>query len=59
MRGRVSRIYDANGKLVVKGADTLLGGQPLEIEADLVVLASGRRGQQRRRGTGPEAACQL
>ena len=27
IRGRVSRIYEANGKLVVKGADTLLGGR--------------------------------
>ncbi|MDI6785387.1 MAG: 4Fe-4S dicluster domain-containing protein [bacterium] len=39
IRGRVSRIYEKNGLLVVKGADTLAGIQ-LEIEADLVVLAS-------------------
>lgn len=43
MRGRVSKIYEKeiNGvrKLVVKGADTL-SGQAVEIEADMVVLAS-------------------
>ncbi len=40
IRSRVSRIYERGGKLVVKGADTLLGAMPLEIEADLVVLAT-------------------
>ncbi|MFB3903736.1 MAG: 4Fe-4S dicluster domain-containing protein [Acidobacteriota bacterium] len=40
VRGRVSRIYERGGKLIVKGADTLLGGQPIEIQADLVVLAT-------------------
>jgi len=40
IRGRVSRIYEKNGKLIVKGADTLLGGIPVEIEADMVVLAT-------------------
>jgi heterodisulfide reductase subunit A len=40
VRGRVSRIYEKNGKLIVKGADTLLGAQPVEIEADMVVLAT-------------------
>jgi heterodisulfide reductase subunit A len=40
VRGRVSRIYEKNGKLIVKGADTLLGGIPVEIEADMVVLAT-------------------
>ncbi len=40
IRGRVSRVFERQGKLVVKGADTLLGGQQVEIEADLVVLAS-------------------
>ncbi len=38
-RGRVSRIYEENGKLVVRGADTLAGA-PVTIEADLVVLAA-------------------
>ncbi len=40
VRGRVSRIYERDGKLVVKGVDTLLNSRPVEIEADLVVLAS-------------------
>ena len=40
VRGRVSRIYERDGKLIVKGADTLLGGRPVEIEADMVVLAT-------------------
>jgi heterodisulfide reductase subunit A len=38
IRGRVSRIYPKGKKMVVKGADTLLGAQ-VEVEADLVVLA--------------------
>ncbi len=40
VRGRVSRIYERDGKLIVKGADTLLGARPMEIEADMVVLAT-------------------
>ena len=40
IRGRVSRIYERNGKLIVVGADTLLGSKPVEIEADMVVLAT-------------------
>jgi heterodisulfide reductase subunit A len=40
IRGRVSRIYEQDGKLIVKGADTLLNGKPVEIEADMVVLAT-------------------
>lgn len=40
VRGRVSRVYEKNGKLIVKGADTLLGGRPVDIEADMVVLAT-------------------
>lgn len=40
IRGRVSRIYEKNGKLFVKGADTLLGAMPVEVEADMVVLAT-------------------
>ncbi|OPY69654.1 MAG: putative glutamate synthase (NADPH) small subunit [Syntrophorhabdaceae bacterium PtaU1.Bin034] len=39
VRGRVSRIYPKGNKVVVKGADTLLGTQ-VEVEADLVVLAN-------------------
>ena len=41
IRGRVSQIYpDGNGQMSVMGVDTLLG-QPVEIKADLVVLAVG------------------
>jgi heterodisulfide reductase subunit A-like polyferredoxin len=39
-RGNPSEIYRKNGKLVVRGEDTLIG-EPFELEADLVVLASG------------------
>jgi len=42
-RGRVSKItLEKNGKLVVRGADTL-AGMPVTIEADLVVLATAMR----------------
>jgi heterodisulfide reductase subunit A2 len=41
-RGRVSKITEENGKLMVRGVDTLVG-EPLTIEADLVVLASAMR----------------
>jgi heterodisulfide reductase subunit A len=40
IRGRVSRVFERGGKLIVRGADTLLGAQPVEIEADMVVLAT-------------------
>ena len=50
VRGRVSRIYRRqDGKLVVRGADTL-AGRPMTIAADLVVLADAvvaRPGAQR------------
>ena len=39
VRGRISKIYPRNGKMIVTGADTLAGMQ-VEIEADLVVLAA-------------------
>jgi len=39
VRGRVSRMYPKGNKVIVKGADTLLGAQ-VEIEADLVVLGT-------------------
>jgi heterodisulfide reductase subunit A len=39
LRGRVSRVYERGGKVVVQGADTLSASQ-VEIEADLVVLAT-------------------
>jgi heterodisulfide reductase subunit A len=40
IRGRVSRIYEnPNGRMMIKGADTI-AGLPVEMEADLVVLAT-------------------
>jgi heterodisulfide reductase subunit A-like polyferredoxin len=39
-RGNPSEVYRRNGKLVVRAEDTLLA-EPFELEADLVVLASG------------------
>jgi heterodisulfide reductase subunit A len=39
LRGRVSKVFSRDGKLIVRGADTLSGGQ-VEIEADMVVLAA-------------------
>ncbi|MBM4045873.1 MAG: CoB--CoM heterodisulfide reductase iron-sulfur subunit A family protein, partial [Planctomycetes bacterium] len=44
LRGRVSRIYKKGDKMVVKGADTLSGSQ-VEIEADMVVLATAIQAQ--------------
>jgi len=44
IRGRVSRIYPDGDQLVVKGADTLLG-RPVEVRADLVVLATAMQPQ--------------
>jgi heterodisulfide reductase subunit A len=41
-RGRVSKITEENGKLIVRGADTL-AGVPVTIEADMVVLAAAMR----------------
>jgi heterodisulfide reductase subunit A len=41
-RGRVSKITEERGKLIVRGADTL-AGIPVTIEADLVVIASAMR----------------
>lgn len=40
VRGRVARVYEKDGKLIVKGVDTLLGATLVEIEADMVVLAT-------------------
>jgi heterodisulfide reductase subunit A len=39
-RSNPSEVYRKNGKLMVRGEDTLLG-EPFELEADLVVLAGG------------------
>ena len=40
IRGKVSKVYKDNGKIIVLGADTLSGKQ-VEVEADMVVLAAG------------------
>ena len=40
LRGRVAKVYEENGKLIVKGVDTL-SGKTVEINADLVILAVG------------------
>jgi len=47
IRGRVSKIYEEDGKLIVKGADTLMGGEPVEIKADMVVLATAVQSNDR------------
>jgi heterodisulfide reductase subunit A len=39
LRGRVSKVFEENGRIVVWGADTLVGKR-IEIAADLVVLAT-------------------
>jgi heterodisulfide reductase subunit A len=39
-RGSVSEVYGKKERLVVRGEDTLLG-EPVEVEADLVVLSTG------------------
>ncbi len=40
LRGKVSRLYEENGKIVICGADTLSGKQ-IVLAADIVVLAMG------------------
>jgi len=40
IRGRVAKIFQEGGRLVVRGENSLVGG-PVEVEADLVVLATG------------------
>jgi heterodisulfide reductase subunit A len=40
LRGRVAKVYEEDGKLTVKGVDTL-SGKTVQIGADLVVLAVG------------------
>lgn len=39
LRGRVSSVYEKDGKVIVEGVDTLSGTQ-VEVEADMVVLAT-------------------
>jgi heterodisulfide reductase subunit A len=45
LRGRVSKIYQRDGKLIVQGSDTL-SGRKIEIAADLVVLATAAVAQK-------------
>jgi len=40
IRGRVGRIFQEGGRLVVRGENSLAGA-PIEVEADMVVLATG------------------
>jgi len=40
LRSRAARIYQENGKLIVQCADTLNGGQRIDIKADMVVLGT-------------------
>jgi len=42
LRGKVSKIFEENGKIKVLGVDTL-AGRDVEIDADLVVLATAMR----------------
>lgn len=44
IRGRVSRIYEQDGKYIVKGEDTI-AGMPITIDADMVVLATAMTAQ--------------
>ncbi|MHB1458735.1 MAG: 4Fe-4S binding protein [Armatimonadota bacterium] len=44
LRGRVSRVFQLGDELIVRGADTL-SGKPVEIEADMVVLAAAMEAQ--------------
>ncbi|MFH1262923.1 MAG: CoB--CoM heterodisulfide reductase iron-sulfur subunit A family protein [Pseudomonadota bacterium] len=44
LRGRVSRMYEDKGQIVVSGVDTL-SARTMEIRADLVVLATATRAQ--------------
>ncbi len=39
VRGKVSRVYEEEGKLVVQGVDTIIG-TPVKVKADMVVLAT-------------------
>lgn len=39
IRGRVAKVIESSGKLLVRAEDSLIGN-PVEVEADLVVLAS-------------------
>lgn len=39
IRGKIARLYEEGGKVIAWGADTLTG-KPIEVEADLAVLAT-------------------
>ena len=54
IRGMVSRLYQKGDKIVVMGSDIAVGVQ-VEIEADMVVLATAVQPQNGRRHPGPEA----
>ena len=45
IRGRVAKVFQEGGRLVVRGENSLVGG-PIEVEADLVVLATGLTAQK-------------
>ncbi len=45
LRGKVSKIFEEKGKIKVWGVDTLTG-KPVEIDADMVVLAQAMRPSQ-------------
>ncbi len=45
IRGRVARVFREGGRLVVRGEDSL-AGMPVEVEADMVVLATGLTAQK-------------
>lgn len=45
IRGRVAKVFQEGGRLVVRGENSLLG-MPMEVEADLVVLATGLTAQK-------------
>lgn len=40
IRGRVAKVFREGGRMVVRGENSLVGG-PVEVEADLIVLATG------------------
>jgi heterodisulfide reductase subunit A len=57
-RGRVSRITQEDGRLMVQGVDTLVG-EPLKIAADMVVLAVRDATRRGRRVAGSAAERRL
>ena len=45
IRGRVAKVFQEGGRLVVRGENSLAGA-PVEVEADMVVLATGLTAQK-------------